>query len=66
MTVAHLVFSLATTAYIFLAIQFEERDLVKLHGDDYLNYRRRIPMILPLKWAKSKVDGRRVAGYHKG
>jgi len=58
MTVAHLVFSLATTAYIFLAIQFEERDLVKLHGDDYLKYRRRIPMILPLKFNRSKVDVR--------
>jgi len=58
MTVAHLVFALATTVYIFIAIQLEERDLVKIHGDEYLKYRRRIPMILPLKWNKSKVDVR--------
>ena len=58
MTVAHLVFSLATTAYILIAIQLEERDLVKIHGNDYLKYRRRIPMILPLKWNKSKVEVR--------
>ena len=58
MTVAHLVFSLATTAYIFIAIQFEERDLLKVHGDDYLRYRRQIPMILPLKFRKTRVDAR--------
>jgi len=58
MTVAHLVFTLATTAYIFIAIQLEERDLVKFHGEDYLKYRRRIPMILPLKLNKTKVDVR--------
>ena len=46
MTVAHFIFAIATTAYILIAIQFEERDLVRIHGE-YEAYRRRVPMLFP-------------------
>ena len=47
MTLAHLLFSVATTAYILIAIQLEERDLVREHGDSYETYRRSVPMLIP-------------------
>jgi methanethiol S-methyltransferase len=46
MTVAHLVFALATTAYILIAIQLEERDLIAEHPE-YAQYRKRVPMLVP-------------------
>jgi methanethiol S-methyltransferase len=47
MTLAHLLFSVATTAYILIAIQLEERDLVREHGDSYDSYRQKVPMLIP-------------------
>jgi protein-S-isoprenylcysteine O-methyltransferase Ste14 len=47
MTLAHLLFSVATTAYILIAIQFEERDLAREHQGAYEAYRRSVPMLIP-------------------
>lgn len=55
MTVAHLVFALATTAYILIAIRFEERDLVDAHPE-YEAYRRQVPMLVPRVGGKAVAD----------
>ena len=47
MTIAHLAFALGTTAYILVAIRWEERDLVEFHGELYEDYRRKTPMLVP-------------------
>lgn len=48
MSEGHLLFAVATTGYILLALQFEERDLVKLFGDRYIEYRKRVRMLIPV------------------
>ena len=46
MTLGHLVFAIGASAYILVAIQFEERDLIRAHPE-YAEYRRRVPMLIP-------------------
>jgi methanethiol S-methyltransferase len=52
MTVAHLLFAVATTGYVLIAIQLEERDLVRVLGAEYSDYRVRVPMLVPFARAR--------------
>jgi methanethiol S-methyltransferase len=58
MTGTRFVFAAMTTAYILIAVRFEERDLVAEHGSSYAEYQRRVPMLIPaIRSRKSAVDG---------
>ena len=58
MTVGHLIFAIATTGYILLAVQLEERDLLQRFGKRYAAYRKQAPMFLPLPRNRVSQDQR--------
>ncbi len=55
MTAGHLLFAAVTTAYVLIAIQLEERDLVAELGDPYRVYQQRVPMLVP--WRRPRGHG---------
>ena len=47
MTMTHLLLSAPLTVYVLISLKYEERDLVTTLGENYENYQRRVPMIIP-------------------
>lgn len=56
MSIGHLFFAVMTTAYMILAIQFEERDMIRAHGEKYENYRKHVSMLTPVKFWKGESE----------
>lgn len=52
MSWGHVFFAAMSTAYILVALQFEEHDLLKIFGERYRQYREQVPMLLPRLWRK--------------
>ncbi len=56
MTQGHLLFALANTIYMLIAMPLEERGLTHLLGDDYRRYLARTPRLIPVPWGRSEKD----------
>ena len=56
MTVGHLLFTVATTGYILIALQLEESDLIEAFGEKYQKYREQVPMFIPRPGRKANLS----------
>ncbi|MEM9301356.1 MAG: hypothetical protein AAGE01_04555 [Pseudomonadota bacterium] len=56
MSYSHALLALTMTVYVFIGLYFEERDLVRTLGQQYADYRTRVPMVLPLPKAKRQAE----------
>ena len=48
MSVGHLMFASVATVYTLLGTVLEERDLVRIFGDKYRSYQKRVRMLIPI------------------
>jgi protein-S-isoprenylcysteine O-methyltransferase Ste14 len=55
MSAGHLLFSVATTGYILIAVQLEERDLIAMLGEEYRRYRREVRAFVPLPKRRARL-----------
>lgn len=65
MTVGHFLFALLTSAYIIVGIQFEERDLERFLGEQYLTYKQCVPMLVPLGKNRTDASDSVCSAYHR-
>jgi protein-S-isoprenylcysteine O-methyltransferase Ste14 len=54
MSAGHMLFAIATTFYILVAIQFEEQDLIRSYDHSYPSYKQHTPMLYPVRFGKDR------------
>lgn len=55
MTATHLLFAVIVTAYIVIALRWEERDLLKAHPE-YSEYQKQVPALIPLLSGRAQIN----------
>jgi protein-S-isoprenylcysteine O-methyltransferase Ste14 len=58
MGIAHFIFAAICTAYMLTAIQLEEKDLIAVFGTQYLQYKKKAPMLIPFVKTSAQKDNR--------
>src|SRR5690242_19709791 len=58
MTIAHFLFAVICTGYMLTAIKFEEKDLIAVFGNTYLQYKEKAPMLIPFTKKRSEENHR--------
>lgn len=56
MSLGHLIFSAAASGYILVALRFEEHDLIEYFGQKYIDYKRRVPMLIPFTKSNKELN----------
>jgi len=52
MTTGHLLFASIWTAYVFIGIGYEEKDMIDRFGNSYIDYMKRVPQLFPFGRSK--------------
>ena len=50
MSLFYLTMFISFTAYFYIGSYYEEKKMVRLFGDDYRNYQKKVPRIFPIKF----------------
>ena len=55
MDISAIIVNVILTLYLIVGTYLEEKKLVREFGENYQIYQKRVPMLIPYKWLKTKI-----------